>query len=75
MDIKSLKEKLNQYKKEDVIITNHAEIQALVRNINLEEVKNNIVKPDKLVYAEKQKAKQGQEKYNCYFSYSKNLCH
>jgi hypothetical protein len=76
MDIEKLKEKLKQYKKEDIIITNHAEIQAYVREVDLEEVKENIVNPEKLVYAKEQKTEKPEEKkYDCYFAYSKQLCH
>jgi len=45
MDLKKLKEKLRKYKKEEIIITNHAELQAFVREINIEEVKKNITNP------------------------------
>ncbi len=76
MELKELKEKLKRYKKEDIIITGHAELQAYVREIDLEEIKNNIINPDKLVYAEEQKTKKvDEEKYDCYFAYSENLCH
>ena len=51
-------------KKKDIIITEHAEIQAYVREIELEEVKNNIVNPEKLVYASEQRAENpDEEKY------------
>ena len=76
MDIESLKARFRKYKKEDIIILPHAKIQALVRDIDLKEVKENIIKPGKLVYAEKQESKKpNEEKYNCYFAYSKSLCH
>ena len=76
MDVEELKRKLKKYKKKDIIITEHAEIQAYVREIELEEVKNNIVNPEKLVYASEQRAENpDEEKYDCYFSYSKELCH
>ena len=76
MNREELKEKLRKYKKENIIITDHAEIQAYVRQIDLEEVKNNIINTEKLVYAEKQKSKKaGEEKYDCYFAYSKTFCH
>lgn len=75
-NLEELKRKLKEYKKEDVIITNHAEIQAYVREIDLEEVRNNIINPDRLIYAVKQKSKkEGEEKYDCYFAYSKTFCH
>lgn len=71
-----LKNKLEKYKKEDIIITNHAEIQAIFRNILLDEIRENIINPKRLVYAERQKAeRQGEEKYNSYFAYSKTQCH
>ena len=34
-----LKSKLKKYKREDIIITNHAEAQAIFRSIAIEEVK------------------------------------
>ncbi len=76
MDYKDiLKKKLKQYKKEDIIITNHAQEQAIFRSISLEEVKKNIINPKRLVFAEKQKAeKEEEEKYDCYFAYSKTQC-
>ncbi len=71
-----LKEKLEKYSKEDIIITNHAEEQAIFRNLDLDEVKENIVNPQRLVFAEEQNAQNPkEEKYNCYFSYSNSLCH
>lgn len=76
MNVEELKEKLSKYKKEDIIITDHANLQALVRDIGIEEVKENVVNPKKLVYAKEEKAlKPSEEKYDCYFSYSDNLCH
>ena len=38
MNLEEFKQKLKNYKKEDIIFTAHAEIQALARNINLDEV-------------------------------------
>ena len=47
-----------------------------MREVKLEEVRNNIINPDKLVFIEKQEAKNPWEKkYNCYFAYSKYLSH
>ncbi len=71
-----LKRKLKHYKREDIVITDHAQKQALFRSISLEEVKENIINPKRLVFAEKQKAKkEGEEKFDCYFGYSKTQCH
>ena len=71
-----LKKKLKKYRKEDIIITNHAEEQAIFRSISLDEVRENIINPTKLQYAQKEKAeKRGEEKYDCYFGYSKTQCH
>ena len=76
MNLERLKEKLKKYQKEEIIITPNSELQAFSRDINLEAVKNNIRNPEKLVHAEKQEAKRkDEEKYDCYFSYSKTLCH
>ena len=71
-----LKEKLPKYKKEDIIITSHAQDQAIFRSVDLDEVRENIINPKRLTFAEKQEAeKEGEEKYNCYFGYSKTQCH
>lgn len=76
MKLDELKEKLRKYKKEDILITEHARIQAYVRQIDISEVKNNIVNPEKLVYFEEQKTKKEREKkYDCYFAYSDNFYH
>lgn len=71
-----LKENLKKYKKSDIIITDHAEEQAIFRGIDLEEIKENIINPFRLAFAGKQEAKkEGEEKYDCYFGYSKTQCH
>ena len=76
MELELLKQKLKRYSKEEIMILDHAELQAFTRDIDLEEVKENIVKPDKLVYAKQQETKfKGEEKYDCYFAYSKHLYH
>jgi len=76
MKIEELKEKLTSYKKSDIIFTEHAEIRALVRNMDLEEVKENIVNPKRLVtFREKESRKSNEKKFECYFVYSKNYCH
>jgi hypothetical protein len=76
MDLNKLKEKLSLYKKQDIVITHHAKLQAFIRGVDLEEVKENIVNPIRLVYAQKQEGKyKGEEKYDCYFAYSKHLYH
>ena len=76
MELEKLKEKLRKYKKEDIIITDHAELQAFTRDVDLEEVKKNVINPTRLVYAKKQEAKhKKEEKYDCYFAYSKHLYH
>ena len=71
-----LVKKLKKYSKEDIIITPHAEKQARFRNIDLVEVKENIINPKRLTFAEKQEAeRKNEEKYDCYFGYSKTQCH
>ena len=72
MDLKKFKEKLAQYSERDIIFTSHAEIRALFRNIDLDEVKNNILNPEKLA---KVIGDEGKRKYECYFAYSRTYCH
>ena len=67
--------KLRIYTKEDIIFTDHALKQAIFRGIDLEEVKENIINPKRLVFAKRQKAdKEGEDKYDCYFGYSNTQC-
>lgn len=76
MNLKEFKDKLKQYKESEIKITKHAELQAFVRGVDLDKVKENIMNPQKLVYIKEQEAqKQGEKKFDCYFSYSKNLYH
>lgn len=70
MNLEDLKNKLKSFKKENITFTKHAEIQAYIREVDLNEVKNNIVNPDKLVYF-----REDNEKFDCYFAYSKQLYH
>lgn len=70
-----LRLKLMKYNKEEIIISKHAIERAMFRSIDLEEVKQNIINPSRLVYAEKQKAlKINEEKFDCYFDYGRNKC-
>lgn len=71
-----LVKKLVNYNINDIIITNHAQEQAIFRSINLAEVRENIINPKRLMYASKQKTdKKEEHKYDCYFGYSKTQCH
>jgi len=76
MEVEELKAKLKRYSEKDIIVTPHAEIQATVREVKIEEVKNNIMNPEKLVFVEEQEAiRPDEKKLNCYFAYSKDLSH
>ncbi|MEM4331038.1 MAG: hypothetical protein QW273_03465, partial [Candidatus Pacearchaeota archaeon] len=67
---------LKNYKEEDIILTKHAEFQAFVRNVSLKDIKENILNPSRLVYARQQESKkENEEKYDCYFAYSKHFYH
>ncbi|MDD5133306.1 MAG: hypothetical protein PHD81_01705 [Candidatus Nanoarchaeia archaeon] len=67
--------KLKTYKREDIIITDHAQTQAIFRGIDFDEIKENIINPKRLYYAKKQAAeKENEEKYDCYFDYGKKQC-
>jgi hypothetical protein len=67
---------LTKYNIKDIVITEHALKQALFRNIKIDEIKENIINPKRLKYYNKQKANNDyEEKYDCYFIYSRTLCH
>ena len=72
MELGKFKEKLARYSEKDIIFTSHAEIRALFRNIDLDEIKENILNPEKLVKVINDESK---GKYGCYFAYSKIYCH
>jgi hypothetical protein len=76
MHLEGFKTKLSSYQKEDIKITDHAELQAFVRGIDLEEVKENLLNSERLVYFKEQDSQRKHEKkYDCYFAYTKNLYH
>lgn len=69
-------EMLKSYSEKDIILSAHAEIRLFQRQINKEEVINNILNPKRLEYALKEDAKNAfEEKFDCYFQYSKTQCH
>ena len=67
---------LKKYKKEDIIIDEHAELRAGQRNLDLDEVYHNLLNPSKrLSFADKlEEEKDKLEKFKCYFAYSKTQC-
>ena len=68
--------KLKQFNKEDIIISDHALIRLRQRQISESEIIENIINPRRLQYAVKQKADcPKEEKFDCYFGYSKTQCH
>ena len=68
-------DKLKNYDKNHIIITPHAQKQAIFRSIDLDEVKDNILDPKRLAFAGKQDAvKPNEEKFDCYFAYSNTQC-
>ncbi len=71
-----LLKKLPKYTKREIIVSDHAEEQAIFRGITVDEIKENIINPKRLYFARKQEAKnKGEEKFDCYFGYSRTQCH
>ncbi|MFA5797258.1 MAG: DUF4258 domain-containing protein [Candidatus Woesearchaeota archaeon] len=62
---------LKPFRREQIIITPHAHIRMIQRQISENEVIENILNPKRLVYA----IRKEKQKFDCYFDYSKNLCH
>ena len=71
-DIAKVKEELSKYSKEQIIFNEpHVTERCLLRDITKEEVIQNLLKPDKLVYAGEQESKHPNEKkYDLYFVFS-----
>jgi hypothetical protein len=64
------------YDRDQIIITSHATIRLLQRQISEDEIMENILNPKRLEYAIKEKHDVAlEEKFDCYFGYSKTLCH
>lgn len=72
---KELLRKLDGLGSNDIVFTHHAEIQSMVRQIDLGEVRKNLLNPHRLKYVEKQPSRKGETKYDCYFGYSKTQAH
>ena len=69
-------EKLRKFRREDIIISDHALGKAVVRSLNSDEIKENILNPVRLEYAIPQEAENaGEEKFDCFFSYGEMMCH
>ncbi len=74
--LEDVKSKLRSYDRKDIIFTKHAELRALQRRIDLDEVRGNIINPSRLAFAKKLEARgRNEEKWDCYFPYSRTLCH
>jgi hypothetical protein len=66
---------LKKYKIDDIIITKHAEKQAIFRGIFIDEIKENIINPIRLSIAIEQEAEfENELKFDCYFAYSNTQC-
>lgn len=76
MNLEEFKDRLRKYQKKDIIVTDHADIQAFSRRIDLEEVKENLINPIRLVYYSRgENENPSEEKYECLFEYNNNLYH
>lgn len=70
------KEKLKAFTKKDIIFTYHVKIRMLQRQLTEEEVVENIINPKRLTIAIREETlHKGEEKFSCYFAYSKTQCH
>ncbi|MFH1682365.1 MAG: DUF4258 domain-containing protein [Candidatus Woesearchaeota archaeon] len=68
--------KLKSYHKDQVIISEHARIRLIQRQIDPKEIIENIINPKRLDFAIKEEASSpDEEKFDCYFGYSKTQCH
>jgi hypothetical protein len=75
MELEEFKNKLRTYKKKDIVVTEHADLQAFSRRIDLEEVKENLINPVRLVYFNREEEYSNEERYECFFEYASNLYH
>lgn len=74
--VEELKAGLKRFTREDILFSQHALLQAVVRQIDVGEVTRNILNPTRLVYARKEAGRQkGEVKYDAYFSYGSSYAH
>lgn len=64
----SVSQKLRGLKREDIVVSEYAERRARFRQVDLEEVFDNLLNPVRLQWAEKQVI-DNDERYDCYFVY------
>ncbi|MBS3057416.1 MAG: hypothetical protein J4415_02200 [Candidatus Diapherotrites archaeon] len=73
---KEVKEKLLQGKHYKIIFSAAAKLKSQYRKIPMQEVTNRLRNPENLIVAEPQAANsEGEEKYNCYFGFTRHLAH
>jgi len=70
-----VKKRLKDFGEDEIYITEHAQIRMNQRQLNIDEVMENIINPKRLDYAIREIITQSYEKYDCYFGYSRTLCH
>lgn len=70
-----VKKRLKEFRKEDIIITDHALVRIIQRQISEKEIIENLINPERLYVAIKEESSNKEEKFDCYFNYSKRLCH
>jgi hypothetical protein len=64
------------YNRNQIVFSDHARIRIIQRQLDSEEIIENIINPKRLEYAIKEVTiSNDEEKFDCYFGYSKNLCH
>ena len=69
-------EKLKKYTKDDIIMSTHGIKQTIIRPVSVEDITENLLNPKRLSYAfEEQAERAGEEKFLCYFRYSRRFCH
>lgn len=70
---------LRMYEREDIIFTKkNIEEQLAIRRLAKEEIIGNLLNPKKLIFAEKQEREfkgKKEDRYNCYFIFSKSRAH
>ncbi len=74
-EVNYLKKRLHRFSRSSIVFSSHAKLRMQHRQINEEEVIENILNPKRLDYAIRQKTTSVEERFDCYFGYSKTRCH
>lgn len=71
INLEDFRKRLKKYTSKDVVFSSHAREKLFLVEVKQEDVIKNLLNPEKLVFVELQE----NNRFNCYFAYSKQFYH